>query len=97
VAQEELGGRSPVRVEGRRVVELGGEPGNDDLAAAPLWFLAAPLAARLDTLSGPPYELVAALRSAIAAGEPVAALEVGATRDLTRPADLVSRNFPYLG
>ena len=97
VPREELGARSPVRVERGRVVELGGEPENHRLAAAPLWFLGEPVAARIDTLPGPPFELAAALRSAIAAGEPVAALEVGPTRDLTRPADLISRNFPYLG
>jgi NDP-sugar pyrophosphorylase family protein len=97
VPREELGARSPVRVEGGRVVELGGEPGSDCLAAGPLWFLGEPVAARIDALPGPPYELAEALRSAIAAGQAVAALDVGATRDLTRPADLVSRNFPYLG
>jgi UDP-N-acetylglucosamine diphosphorylase / glucose-1-phosphate thymidylyltransferase / UDP-N-acetylgalactosamine diphosphorylase / glucosamine-1-phosphate N-acetyltransferase / galactosamine-1-phosphate N-acetyltransferase len=93
----ELGERSPVRVEGDRVVELGGAPGGGSLAAAPLWFVGESLGDRLAELPGPPFELAEALRHAIGAGEPVAALEIGPTRDLTRPADLVTRNFPYLG
>ncbi len=96
VPREELGERSPVRVARGRVLELGGEPGEGCLAAAPLWFLAEPIGARLKALSGPPYELAEALRAALEAGEPVVALPVGPTRDLTRPADLVTRNFPYL-
>jgi hypothetical protein len=97
VPRAELGERSPVRVEDGRVVELGVASIEGRLAAAPLWFLAEPLAPRLEALSGPPYELVEALRGAIEAGEHVAALEIGPTRDLTRPADIVARNFPYLG
>jgi NDP-sugar pyrophosphorylase family protein len=97
VPRGELGARSPVRVESGRVVELGGEPGDDRLAAAPLWFLGEAVASGLDALPGPPFELAEAVRGVLAAGEAVAALEVGATRDLTRPADVVSRNFPYLG
>jgi NDP-sugar pyrophosphorylase family protein len=97
VPRGELGARSPIRVEDGRVVELGGEPGVDRLAAAPLWFLGEAVTTGLDALPGPPFELAEALRGALAAGEPVAALEVGPTRDLTRPADVVSRNFPYLG
>jgi NDP-sugar pyrophosphorylase family protein len=96
VPEAEVGQRSPVRVEGGRVVELDGEPGERRLAAAPLWFLSEPLRPRIETLAGPPYELAEALRRAIEAGEPVAALEIGPTRDLTRPADVVRRNFPYL-
>jgi NDP-sugar pyrophosphorylase family protein len=104
VSSEELGARSPVRVESNRVVELSdpsethrGPCDSGSLAAAPLWFLDPSVAARIDGLSGPPYELAAALRGAIAAGDPVAALEVGPTRDLTHAADVVARNFPYLG
>lgn len=97
VPRAELEERSPVRVEHGRVVELGGAPAEGCLAAAPLWFLGEALTARLDALSGPPYELAEAFRAALAAGEPVAALPVGPTRDLTRPADVVTRNFPYLG
>ena len=37
-----------------------------------------------------------ALGQAIDAGEEIAAIEVGATRGLTTPFDLVEHNFPYL-
>jgi hypothetical protein len=37
-----------------------------------------------------------AVQEAIAAGEEVVALEMGPMRDLTRPADVVRHNFPYL-
>jgi NDP-sugar pyrophosphorylase family protein len=97
VPETELSERSPVRVEDGRLIELDRGPGERRLAAAPLWFLGEELRSRLDELSGPPYELAEALRRAIEAGEPVAALEIGPTRDLTRPADVVTRNFPYLG
>lgn len=97
VPRDELGERSPVRVEWGRVVELGGAPPESCLAAAPLWFLGPEAAARLDDLPGPPYELAETFRRLLAAGEAVAALEVGPTRDLTRPADVVALNFPYLG
>jgi hypothetical protein len=43
-----------------------------------------------------PYELGNAYQSAIAAGEAVLAVEIGKTRDLTDPLDLVEENFPYL-
>jgi NDP-sugar pyrophosphorylase family protein len=102
---QELSARSPVRVENGRVAELGSDVAGGpsrlgdrlSLAAAPLWFLGEQVIARLESLPGPPFELAEALRATVAAGEAVAALEVGPTRDLTRPADIVARNFPYLG
>jgi CTP:molybdopterin cytidylyltransferase MocA len=99
LSQARVSGRSE-KCESPALAGHSGPTGLSDslsLAAAPLWFLGEPVAARLDTLPGPPFELAEALRAAIAAAEPVAALEVGPTRDLTRPADVVSRNFPYLG
>jgi choline kinase len=81
---------TPVRVEGGRVVELGAGSGH---TAAPLWFLAPAVVARLDGLPGPPYELAEALRPDAVE---LAALPVGPTRDLTRPEDVVLENFPYL-
>jgi hypothetical protein len=63
--------------------------------AAPLWALGAPVAQRL-CRDEPPYELENAYQSAIDAGEPVTAVEIGKTRDLTDPLDLVKENFPYL-
>ena len=44
----------------------------------------------------PPYELENAFREALEAGETVIAVEIGKTRDLTYPLDLVKENFPYL-
>jgi hypothetical protein len=51
----------------------------------------------LDGLSGPPFELADAAQRAIDAGCALAGVEVGKTRDLTHPVDLVVENFPYLG
>jgi choline kinase len=87
--------KTPVQVENGRLVALG-EGAGDGLAAAPLWFLSGELAARLESLSGPPFELAEAFRRALADGGEIAALELGPTRDLTRPTDVILRNFPYL-
>jgi hypothetical protein len=64
-------------------------------SSAPLWLLTDAIG--LDDLPGPPYELAAAFQRAIDAGMTIAAVEIGPTRDLTEPADLVRENFPYLG
>ena len=100
LAPPELRHQTRVRVEGGRVTTLRdpvpGERAEPALTAAPLWFLAAPIVSRLESLVGPPYELADAALAAIADGEEVTALEVGPTRDLTIPADVVSRNFAYL-
>ena len=66
------------------------------LAGAPLWLLREPLVSYLEGLSGPPFALAEAFQRAIDAGERIDAVEIGPTRDLTRPADLVRHNFPYL-
>jgi CTP:molybdopterin cytidylyltransferase MocA len=87
-------GKTPVRVEGGRVLEIGGEGG--DRTAAPVWFLSQSVLPALEGLSGPPYELASAFRRTQGTGIEVLALEVGPTRDLTRPEDVVVENFPYL-
>ncbi|MFL5950026.1 MAG: sugar phosphate nucleotidyltransferase [Gaiellaceae bacterium] len=88
-------GRTAVGREGARIVRMR----DDDPAAAwtpaPLWGLGAGVAERL-CLDRPPYELENAFQSAIDAGEAVMAVEIGKTRDLTDPLDLVEENFPYL-
>jgi dTDP-glucose pyrophosphorylase len=67
------------------------------LAGAPLWAVGPAVAPFAKTLSGdPPYELASAFQRAIDAGERVAGIEIGPTRDLTGPADLLLENFPYL-
>jgi CTP:molybdopterin cytidylyltransferase MocA len=84
----------PIRVEGelvRRVVDSA--PG--ELTPAPVWGLTGELG--LEDLPGPPFELASAFQRAIDAGKPVAASEIGRTRHLTDPFDLVRENFPYLG
>jgi hypothetical protein len=43
-----------------------------------------------------PYELENSFRAVIEAGERIAAIEIGKTRDLTHPLDLVKENFSYL-
>jgi hypothetical protein len=70
--------------------------GDGDLHAAPLWVLGEEIVASLPDLSGPPFELAEAVRKAISAGKEVVALELGPTRDLTRPEDVMTHNFPYL-
>jgi CTP:molybdopterin cytidylyltransferase MocA len=87
-------GQTPVRIRGRFVVELGAEPAEH--SAAPLWVLGDALADELAEVPGPPFELARAVQNAIAAGREILAFELGPTRDLTRPADVVARNFPYL-
>jgi NDP-sugar pyrophosphorylase family protein len=64
-------------------------------AAAPLWLLSGEIVPHL-CKDKPPYELGNAFQAAIEAGVPVSALEIGRTRDLTDPLDLVEENFPYL-
>jgi len=87
--------KTPVRVENGRLVALM-EAGEDGLAAAPLWFLGGKLVATLDSLAGPPFELAEAFQRALEQGWEIAALRLGPTRDLTRPTDVILRNFPYL-
>src|SRR4051794_147116 len=77
----------------RRVVDP--DPDNR-LGGAPLWRLGPRVTALLDALPGPPFELATALQRAIDGGVRVAAPEVGPTRDLTTPFDVLERNFPYL-
>jgi UTP-glucose-1-phosphate uridylyltransferase len=64
---------------------------------APLWILGERVARFLDPLPGnPPHELQDVFRNAIDAGARVSAIQIGATRDLTSPQDLVRENVPYL-
>jgi len=76
------------------VVEIGGDERIH--TAAPLWILGEELVAGLREVPGPPFEIAHAVQAALAAGKEILALEVGPTRDLTRPADVVMHNFPYL-
>jgi NDP-sugar pyrophosphorylase family protein len=86
--------RPGILVRDGRVAGIGDQ--GTPVSAAPLWGLGAPVVARL-CRDREPYELENAFRLAIAAGARIAAVEIGKTRDLTDPLDLVEENFPYLG
>lgn len=88
--------RWPVRIRDGLVVRVLDDDLDNPLAGAPLWVLGAETASRL-CLDSPPWELANAAERAIAAGARIAGIEIGRTRDLTHPVDLVERNFPYLG
>jgi glucose-1-phosphate thymidylyltransferase len=89
--------RAAIKIVGGRVVKpIDDDPGNS-LGSAPLWALGRELVPFLADLPGPPFELGLAFQRAIAAGLAVAGLEIGKTRDLTYPIDLVKENFTYLG
>jgi hypothetical protein len=83
-----------VTVLNGRVTAIG--EGEGELRAAPLWVLGEEIVASLGELPGPPFELADAVRGAISAGKEVLAVELGPTRDLTRPEDVMTHNFPYL-
>jgi len=90
--------RYALRIEDGRVTKVLDDDPANLLAAAPLWRLGEdfdPLL--LDRLAGPPYELAEAFQALIDEGHTVHGVEIGPTRDLTHPLDLVGENFPYLG
>jgi NDP-sugar pyrophosphorylase family protein len=88
-------GRRAVRRTGARIESLDDQDPGNPWAAAPLWALGPAVAERL-CLDKPPYELEHAFQAAIEAGETIGAVEIGKTRDLTYPLDLMKENFPYL-
>jgi glucose-1-phosphate thymidylyltransferase len=88
--------RQPVRVEAGRVLRVLDDDPANPLSAAPLWGFGPELVPLLEGLSGPPYELSQLYQKAVAAGLEIAGVEIGKTRDLTHPEDLVRENFPYL-
>lgn len=77
-----------------RFVREWGRSGAPNAMAPPLWGIGPELVPQLHGLPGPPYELLEAFRRA---GGAVATMELGRTRALTEPADLVRHNFVYLG
>jgi glucose-1-phosphate thymidylyltransferase len=85
-----------VRVDNGRVRLVYDLDRSNPLTSAPLWALGEPLLPYLDDLPGPPYELKDAYQPAIDAGLAIAGVEIGKTRDLTDPLDLVEENFSYL-
>jgi len=89
-------GRSAVRIEGGLVTRVLDDDPANPLAGAPLWLFGERVHVRLDGLPGPPFENATAVQQAIDAGARVAGVEIGPTRDLTDPFDLVVENFGYL-
>jgi dTDP-glucose pyrophosphorylase len=89
--------RAPVRVIGGLVEKVVDDDPENRLGAAPLWVLGTALVPLLEELPGPPYELAEAAQRAVDQGLELAGIEIGKTRDLTYPVDLVRENFPYLG
>ena len=63
----------------------------------PLWLVGERVHRFLDPLPGEaPYELQDVFGNATDAGAQVSAIQVGRTRDLTEPVDVMRQNFPYL-
>lgn len=88
--------RNGVGIDGGRVVLLPDE--SSGWSGAPLWLVGGWIHERvLERPGRPPWELGAAFQQAVDAGLDIRAVEIGPTRDLTRPLDLVEENFPYLG
>jgi NDP-sugar pyrophosphorylase family protein len=87
--------RTAVGREGERIVRMRDTSPGSTWTPAPLWGLRAAVVERL-CRDRPPYELENAFQAALDAGEAVMAIEIGKTRDLTDPLDLVEENFPYL-
>jgi NDP-sugar pyrophosphorylase family protein len=88
---------SEIEVDDGRVIRLKAARTADGWTAAPLWCLGPAVARHLEPLPGrAPHELTDVFQLAIDAGAAVSAIQVGRTRDLTTPTDLVRENFDYL-
>jgi NDP-sugar pyrophosphorylase family protein len=88
-------GSKSLRIEDGRVTTIL-EPGATPQTGAPLWSAGAEILESLAALIGPPFELAAAFQEAVDRGKIVLGIEIGPTRDLTEPADVVRENFLYL-
>lgn len=87
--------RYAVGIEDGRVRRVRDPRPENPFAAAPLWVLGRAPARHL-RVDEVPYELAVSYQHAIDEGATVTAIEIGPTRDLTHPVDLVNENFPYL-
>ncbi|HWL32334.1 MAG TPA: sugar phosphate nucleotidyltransferase [Gaiellaceae bacterium] len=96
IAVRRLQHRVPVRVRDGLVERVSDTGGPGPLSGAPLWVVGPEVHERL-CLDNRPWELGKAFQAAIDEGKQIAAVEIGATRDLTTPIDLLEHNFPYLG
>jgi dTDP-glucose pyrophosphorylase len=90
--------RMPLRIVNGLVTRVLDDDPANPIAGAPLWLVSLAIVHHFDTLPGkPPYELSAVFQLAIDSGAEIRGIEIGSTRDLTSPLDLVKENFPYLG
>jgi dTDP-glucose pyrophosphorylase len=87
--------RRAVRVRDGLVVRVRDDDPANPLSGAPLWMVGAAVADRL-CRDREPFELANAYQAAVDDGARIAAVEIGKTRDLTDPLDVVEENFPYL-
>ena len=87
--------RYGTRVEAGRVTRVLDDDPGTPLSGAPLWAIREPIVPLL-ARDAPPHELGRAFQRAVEAGMTVLGIEIGRTRDLTGPVDLVEENFPYL-
>jgi NDP-sugar pyrophosphorylase family protein len=88
--------RPGVKVADGLVVDPVDREADTPFSSAPLWAIGPELVPLFEGLSGPPYELVDVVRRALGSKLPIAAIEIGKTRDLTYPHDLIVENVPYL-
>jgi glucose-1-phosphate thymidylyltransferase len=93
--------RQPVQIADGLVRRVFDDDPDNLLGSAPLWAFGEPLVEHLEIVCAkpykPPFELGVAYQLAVDAGLEIAAVEIGKTRDLTHPEDLIEENFPYLG
>ena len=87
--------RRAVRIRGGFVERVQDDDPANPLSGAPLWALGAAVREWL-CRDREPFELSNAFQAAIDAGARIAGIEIGKTRDLTHPLDLVQENFAYL-
>jgi bifunctional UDP-N-acetylglucosamine pyrophosphorylase/glucosamine-1-phosphate N-acetyltransferase len=86
-----------IRVENGSVARVVDPSDDAGWTAAPMMAVGQAVATAVaGDLSGPPFEIAEAFQRTIDSGERIEAIEVGPTRDLTDPLDLVEENFPYL-
>lgn len=89
--------RYAVRIRDGLVERVFDDDPANPLAGAPLWLIGPAVARWADPPPDrPPHELANVFQAAIDRGATIAGIEIGKTRDLTHPLDLVKENFPYL-
>jgi CTP:molybdopterin cytidylyltransferase MocA len=88
--------RAAVRIADGLVTRVLDDDPANPFAGAPLWLVGEAVAPHLSNLTGPPYELAGAFQRSIDSGARIAGIEIGRTRDLTFPSDLMEHNFVYL-